>query len=203
MRLLSAILVVVLLGGCFTSGKRGSERGLAIHDLGLLPPRLMTDGQRPGMLAIEVRAPLWMDSLGINYRLSYADASQLREYARSRWAGPPAQLIEQRLMQQLDLLPSGQARGKCVWRLEVSEFSQLFASPAESSALLQARVFWLDPSRRQLAERRVSISRPAATADARGGVAALQDAVGQLAEELLEWERQLQAGGRARVCAES
>lgn len=202
MRWLAVILVATLLAGCFTSGKRGSERGLMVHDLGLQPPLLVVDGQRRGSLAIEVRAPLWMDSLGINYRLSYADASQLREYARSRWAGPPAQLIEQRLMQQLDLVPSGQARGKCLLRLELAEFSQVFASPADSAGLLQGRVFWLDPQRRPLAEKRLIISQTAASADAQGGVAALQRSVEQLANELLAWEQELLAGGQTKPCAD-
>lgn len=202
MRVVVALLLAVLLTGCFTSGKRGSERGLAIHDLGLPPPQLVAAGQRQGALAIEVRAPLWMDSLGISYRLAYADASQLREYARSRWAGPPAQLIEQRLMQQLDLAPSGQARGKCVLRLELVEFSQVFASPAESAALLQGRAYWLDPARRALAEKPLLIRHAAGAADARGGVAALQASVDQLAHALLAWERDLVAGGQARACAD-
>lgn len=202
MRILVALLTAVVLAGCFTSGKRGSERGLAVHDLGLPPPRLVTDGERRASLAIEVRAPLWMDSLGINYRLTYADDSQLREYARSRWAGPPAQLIELRLMQQLDFAPAGQARGKCVLRIEVAEFSQVFESPAESAGLLQGRAFWLDPGRRALAEKRLLIRRPAATPDAQGGVLALQAAVGELANVLLAWERELVAGGQGKACAD-
>ncbi len=202
MRAIIALLLTVLLAGCFTSGKRGSERGLVIHDLGLQPPALVAEGQRHGSLAVEVRAPLWMDSLGINYRLAYADASQLREYARSRWAGPPAQLIELRLMQQLDLAPSGQARGKCVLRLELAEFSQVFANPLESAALLQGKAFWLDPARRPLAEKPLLIRRVAASPDARGGVSALQESVGQLANELLVWERELVAAGQARACAD-
>lgn len=201
MRLGILLLAVVLLAGCFTSGKRGNERGLAIHDLGLPPPQLVGDGQRQSLLAVEVRAPLWMDSLGISYRLAYADASQLREYARSRWAGPPAQLIEQRLMQQLDLAAAGQARGKCVLRVEIAEFSQVFVAPAESAGLLQGRAYWLDPRRRPLAEKPLLIRQVAASADARGGVAALQQSVGQLARELLAWERELVAGGQAKACA--
>lgn len=200
MRIVLTLLLALLLGGCFTSGKRGGERDLAIHDFGAPAASTLLPGGRNGVMAIEVRAPLWMDSLGIHYRLAYADASRLREYARSRWAGPPAQLIEQRLMQRLDLVPSGLLRGKCVWRVELTEFSQVFASPADSEALLLGHVYWLDARRQTLADRRVQIRQPATSADARGGVAALQAGVDRLAGELLAWERELFASGRAGAC---
>lgn len=201
MRLFILALSIVLLAGCYTSGKRGSERGLVIHDLGL-PAGRLPGVQRPGILAIEVRVPLWMDSLGINYRLTYADASVLREYSRSRWAGPPGQLIEQRLLQQLDGVPAGQVRGKCLLRLEIAEFSQTFSAPTASMGMLRGRALWLDAGRRALAERQLSIAVPASTADAPGGVAALQDSVGQLAVQLLAWEQQLLASGQAKACAD-
>ncbi|HEX6733527.1 MAG TPA: ABC-type transport auxiliary lipoprotein family protein [Azonexus sp.] len=202
MRAAVLLLLAALLGGCFTAGKRGGEAGMAIHDLGVPVARLVDSGARRTSIALEVRAPLWMDGLGISYRLTYADASQLREYSRARWAGPPAQLIEQRLRQQLDLAASGQVRGKCVLRVELAEFSQIFTSPQDSAGLLQGRAYWLDPARRPLAERRITISSPAASADARGGVAALQDGVGRLAGELLAWERELFAGGQGAACAD-
>lgn len=201
MRLAVALFLAAMLGGCFTAGKRGSEAGMSLHDFGPPPPVKAVAGRR-GQVALEVRMPLWLDGLGINYRLSYADASQLREYARSRWAGPPAQLVGQRLRQELDLATPGQVRGKCVLRLELTEFGQVFASPNDSIGLLQGRAFWLDPARQPLAERRLSIGSPAATADARGGVAALRAGVDRLADELLAWERELAAGGQLRACGD-
>lgn len=201
MRWMVIVLSALLLAGCFTSGKRGSERGLVVHDLGL-PAGRLPGAQRPWVLAIEVRAPLWMDSLGINYRLAYVDASVLREYSRSRWAGPPGQLIEQRLLQQLDGTPAGVVRGKCLLRLEIVEFSQVFSAPATSVGILRGRALWLDAGRRLLAEQPVDIAVPAPTADARGGVAALQESVEQLAGQLAGWQRQLLASRRAQACTD-
>lgn len=192
------ILLVLLLSGCFTSGKRGSEKGLALYDLGQGRAPLVAARHLP--LGIEVRAPLWIDSLGINYRLAYAEPTRLREYAQSRWAGPPAQLVQQRLIRQLAFTPAGQGRAKCVLRIEIGEFGQHFTSPESSTGVLQGRAYWLGPSRQPLAERDMLIEHAAPSADARGGVAALQAVVEQLATDLLAWEKQEAASGRIALC---
>lgn len=199
MRRLVMLFLCLSLAACFTAGKRG-ESGLAVYDLGLSPARLI-EGERKSPMALEVRAPLWFDALGIEYRLAYTDASRLREYGRARWAGPPAQLIQQRLMQQLGLTAAGQGRTNCVLRVEISEFSQVFTRPESSKGVLQGRAQWLDRSRRQIAELTINIEKPAPSLDSRGGVSALQQAAEQLAFDLLAWEKQLRAAGKAGVCA--
>jgi uncharacterized lipoprotein YmbA len=199
MRRLALILLFLGLAGCFTSGKRGTEKGLAIYDLGAPPAPLVL--ARPSLLAVEVRAPLWMDALGINYRLAYADPTRLREYALVRWAGPPAQMMQQRLSQQLALATAGQGRARCLVRIEINEFTQVFSSPDLSKGLLQGRAYWLDQARHPLAERVVDIERMADRPNSSGGVAALQAAVGQLAAEMQAWEQQLQNSGKLAGCS--
>jgi len=199
MRRFLLILIFLSLAGCFTSGKRGTEKGLAIYDLGAPSAPLVESRSTP--LAIEVRAPLWMDSLGINYRLPYADPSRLHEYALARWAGPPAQLVQLRLAQQLSLATSGQGRSRCVLRVEISEFSQRFVSAERSLGVLQGRAYWLDPSRRQVAELTLNIEKPAENPNSASGVVALQAAVGQLAVDLQAWEKQLSASGKTGACS--
>jgi len=194
------VLIFVSLGACFTSGKRGTEKGLAIYDLGPPAAALLAD-ERKMPLAVEVRAPLWMDSLGVNYRLLYVDASGLHEYSRVRWAGPPAQLIQQRLMQQLDLSPTGLARSRCVLRVEISEFTQIFVSPGSSKGVLRGRVRWLDQARHQLAEVDLDIEKVADSQDSHGGIGALRATVEQLAIDLQAWEKQLAASGKAGSCS--
>lgn len=190
MRWMMALLCSLLMTGCFTSGKRGGDTPLAIYDFGPAPASLLA-GPRKTPLAFEVRAPLWFDSMGIDYRLAYVDAARLREYAKARWVGPPAQLLQQRLTQQLGLSPSGQGQARCLLRIEIAEFSQVFTAPDNSRGLLQGRVVLLDRARRQLAELPVTIDKPAASLDARGGVGALTQAVDQLASDLAAWEKQL------------
>lgn len=200
MRRLVVLFLVLALGACFTSGKRGAERGLAVYDLGAPATRLVEE-ERKSPIAVEVRAPLWMDSLSVNYRLGYADPARLREYSQVRWAGPPTKLVQQHLMQQLGLSNSGQVGARCVVLVEINEFSQIFDSPGHSKGVLQGRALWLDQSRRQLAELTLAIESVAVSQDSRGGVRALQATVEQLTADLLAWEKRLAAGGKIRPCS--
>jgi cholesterol transport system auxiliary component len=199
MRRLLVIACCLLLAGCYGGGRRGGDMALEIYDFGPPVSRL---AERPAgrELAVEVRAPLWFDSLGIEYRLAYADPARLREYTRARWAGPVAQMVQQRLMQRLALVPAGQSRTRCVLRVDIDEFSQVFTASAVSNALLQARVQLLDRSRARLAGFEARIEKPADSADSRGGVAALTAAVDQLAADLLRWENELKGGGQLAAC---
>ena len=200
MRWLCLILSGLLVAGCFTQGKRGGDTSMAIFDFGMPATRLLKQ-PRQLAVALEVRAPLWFDSLGIDYRLAYVDPARLREYAKARWAAPPAQLIQQRLIEQLGFSPAGQSRADCVLRLDVTEFAQTFDSRESSVGMLQVRAQWLDRSRRSLAVLDLKIEKPAPTPDSRGGVTALTASVEQLAVDLLAWEKSLAANGKAGGCA--
>ncbi len=193
------VLVCIVLGGCLTAGKRGGDATPAVYDLGLPAPRPAAAGNPP--LAVEVRAPYWFDSLGIEYRLAYADPARLHDYSQVRWAGPPAGLIQQRLVQQLGFIPHGQAGARCLVRVEIDEFSQVFASPELSRGTLQVRLAVLDRGRQKVAERVLRIEKPAPTPDSRGGVAALTATVDQLVDELAAWQGELAGPGKLKGCA--
>jgi ABC-type uncharacterized transport system auxiliary subunit len=188
MRWLLTLLFCFLLSACFTAGKRGGDSALAVYDFGPAPTSLLAAPRKQSM-ALEVRAPLWFDSMGIDYRLAYVDAARLREYARARWAGPPAQMIQQQLMRKLDYSLSGQGQTPCVLRVEITEFSQVFITPESSKGVFQGRAVLLDRSRRQVAELDLKIEKPSVSQDARGGVSALSATVEQLAADLLAWEK--------------
>lgn len=193
MRLVCVLVLALGLNGCYSAGKRGGQAAPAIYDFG--PPAGRLTEAAAGALAIEVRAPLWFDTAGIDYRLAYADGARLREYTLARWAGPPAQMIQQRLAQKLPLIPSGQGRTRCVVRVEIDEFSQIFTSPETSKGVLRGRYELLDRNRGKVAGRDVVIEIDAPTPDARGGVSALTVAVDRLAEDILAWH----AGPDARA----
>jgi ABC-type uncharacterized transport system auxiliary subunit len=200
MRLFFMLLIGFTLTGCFTSGKRGGEEALAIYDLGLSAVSPSEKQRRNPPVAIEVRAPLWFDSMGIEYRLAYVDKARLREYGRARWAGPPAQLIQQRLVQELGFVVHGQSRAGCVLRFDITEFSQVFDSPNTSHALLQGRLLWMDRSRTSVAARDVNVVSDSPSADARGGVTAFSASIEQLTVTIRDWEAELKAAGLLKTC---
>lgn len=189
-RLLAIIAACCLLGACLTTGKRGNEAAMAVYDFG--PPAAST--VQAAQLALEVRMPAVFDGLGIDYRLDYVDPGEIREYSRSRWAMPPGQLLQQRLQQVLGVVAPGQMRTRCLLRVEITEFSQIFDAPAHSRALVQGRAFLLDAGRSRLGEYPFLIETEAATPDARGGVLALRAGVGRLADALRDWWPGVAAG---------
>ncbi len=199
MRRLIAIVMCLGLVSCYGTGKHGGDMALAVYDFGQPVRESSLSGWR-GKLAVEVRAPLWIDSPSIGFRLDYSEPKRLREYTQSRWAGPPAQLVQQRLIRQLGLTPVGQGGTRCVLRIDIDEFSQVFETPVVSRGVIQARAQLLDRSRISLAVREVNIEIPAPSADARGGVAALTAAVDQLIGDILAWEQQLTGSGKAAPC---
>ena len=200
MRPVFVFLFALTLAGCFTAGKRGGEEALAIYDLGLMSAQQIEKPRRAQPIAVEVRAPLWFDSMGIEYRLAYIDKARLREYGRARWAGPPAQLVQQRLVQQLGFVVHGQSRAGCVLRFDITEFSQVFDTPNASHALLQGRIQWMDRSRASIAVRQINLLSDAPSADARGGVTALSATIEQLTLTIRDWEAELTAAGQLKSC---
>lgn len=194
-----SLVCCLLLAACVTTGKRGNERPMAVYDLGGPASRLAATHPLPAM-AVDVHAPDWLDSLGIEYRLAYAEPARLRDYSQARWAGPPATLIQQRLIQALGFLPAGQGGAKCLLRVDIDEFSQIFDAVEQSRGVLEARLTFLDRGRHSLLARRLTIEQPAPTPDAKGGVAALARAVEKLTVEVASAQEQAIASGQLKGC---
>ena len=143
-----------------------------------------------------------LDSQALLYRLAYTDARQLRPYAQARWTMPPAQLLGQRLRERIGqqravfnaregvALNRSQNASLPLLRLELQEFSQLFSAPGASVGLirLQATLLEMTPAGEKLiAQRTVTLQRPAPSADAAGGVRALTAAADAAIEALAQW----------------
>lgn len=138
---------------------------------------------------------------GLNYRLAYANAQQLRPYRDARWSQPPAQLLTQALRERLGqrraVLTEGGVGVRLadgarpeVLRLQLEEFSQVFDAPQTSHALARLRASLARSTHggeRLLSQRLFVVQRPAATPDAAGGAKALAEAAGQLADEVAQW----------------
>lgn len=144
-------------------------------------------------LTITVHAVPALNSTALQYRLAYDDARQLRAYALARWAVPPADLVQQRmregLSRQRTVLKPGQG-GTLVLALELEEFSQVFDKPGQSAGVLRLRATLQQASAsgvKTLAQRNVSVQRPAPTAGASGGVRALEAATDAVVVELAQW----------------
>ena len=161
------------------------------------PPLAIDDISTPGGA---------IDNLAVLYRLGYTDVQQLRPYAQARWSKPAAQLVQQRLREQLGqrrtvfrigegaaLNRSQNAVLPLQLRLELQEFSQLFSAPEASVGLIRLRATLLEltpAGEKLLGQRLVVVQRPAASADAPGGVRALTAATDAAIEELDQWLQQ-------------
>ena len=158
-----------------------------------LPPLALADVDAPGPLDA---------ASAVVYRLLYADGQQLRPYAQARWSMPPTQLVRQRLRERLSqrraVLNAGESAAllrtdgtlPLVLRIDLEEFSHLFQSPAASTGLVRLRVTVIDNTpagEKLLAQRMFIAQKPAASADAAGGVRALAEATDTVAADLEQW----------------
>lgn len=192
------LLAALLLSACV--GGAGNSVPSVTYDFGLPVARLAVGGTWPG-LSLEVRSQSWFDSTNVDYRLAYADPLTRRQYVGSRWAGAPAQLIAQRLRQQLGVVSAtANSATDCLIRVELQEFSQVFDSPQSSRGVLTASVSLIDGKRRVVAERLAVIEKPAVSADASGGVQALVAASTEFGRLLSDWLLELEKNGGLKSC---
>ena len=167
----------------------------AIYDLGLAGAVSPAPAVLPSQ--IEVRAPSWLATSAMQYRLDYRQPAQRQVFAESRWAAPPAEMLERRLFQALSA-PSSTSGG-CRLRLEVDEFTQAFEAPEASTAVIVARAEVLPPrGENALARRMFELREPASSADAKGGVTAFRKAGERLTAEIAGWMAESAVGACRR-----
>ena len=157
----------------------------------------------PPLLLADIDAPAAVDGTAVLFRLAYADVQQLRPYAQARWSMPPAQLVRQRLRDQLSqqrvVLSPAEGPASLVLRLELEEFTPVFEAPERSVGLVRLRATLLETAggrERLVAQRRFTAQKPAPSADASGGVRALTAATDAAVEEIAQWLQQMPPAGR-------
>jgi cholesterol transport system auxiliary component len=157
----------------------------------------------PALALADIDAPPAIDGSAVLFRLAYADVQQLRPYAQARWSMPPAQLVRQRLREQLSqqrvVLNPGEGAASLGLRIELEEFTQVFETPERSIGLVRLRATLVDGvggRERIVAQRRFVTQRPAPSADAAGGVRALTAATDAAIDEIGLWLQQLPAASR-------
>lgn len=194
---LALACLLATLAGCAASPSSQS----AVYDLGpgaIRPEISNRMAPLAPLLLTEVDASAALEGRAVLYRLGYADAQQLRPYARARWSMPAAQLLRQRLRETLGkrrqvLSPSDAvAAGTLVLRVELEEFSHWFESPSQSAGLVRVRATLSrsgSPAK-TLAQTSFVQQQPSASADAAGGVKALAGATDALIAQLDTWLQQ-------------
>ena len=194
--MIPSLLIAALLAGC--TGLPKVAPAYAVHDFGGPDP---VAARSPGvpLRGLEVVAAPWLASTAIQYRLAYAQPTRRQAYVESRWAAQPAQLVELALKRAVRTGGEAGTSGACRLRVELDEFAQVFDEAAASRGVVEARAFLLAPRSDQIvASRGFSLARPAPSADALGGVAALRGGVRQMGVELSDWLKVLGREGAAR-----
>ena len=179
MRMVLSLAAVLLLAGCAPNTVRQNEA--AVFDFGVAA----AGWAAPALQRIDVAAPSWLGTPAMQYRLAYTDGARRRAYADSRWAAPPAELLEQALRRRA-VAAGGEAALPCRLRLELDELVQTFDSPQASRLGLAVRAALICHGEQTLAARSFAVERPAGS-NAQGGVAAAAAAVEELGKQLAAW----------------
>jgi cholesterol transport system auxiliary component len=196
----AAAIATLLLAAGLLAGCAAKPDAIGSYDLGPLraAPAASAAAPLPAISVAEVRVPAWLDSRRMFYRLDYANDQQPRTYADSRWTMPPGQLFVQRLKSRLSqaggtVVPTSDgALNLPVLYIEADDFSQNFASAERSSAHVAIRASLFD-GRFLRAQKLFVRDAPAASADARGGAAALAAASDAIIDDIAAWLANLPA----------
>lgn len=142
-----------------------------------------------------VDAPSAIDGSQIVYRLLYGGADQQpRPYAMARWVMSPPQLVAQRLREAFaatrPVVEPGAGLAPLELQTDIDEFAQVFRSAADSEGVVRLRMTVLAPNARSgrlVGQRTFTVHKPAATADAPGGVVALRAATDEVVQQVVSW----------------
>jgi cholesterol transport system auxiliary component len=183
MKRLFTILAVSLLAAC---GGNVRTAEVVSYDLG--KPGGNWSGSRIPIASVDVRAASWLSGNAMHYRIAYAEPQRRQTYIESRWAVPPAELLESFLKRRIVFGQADFTGMGCRLQLVLDEFEQRFDDPQKSGAVVEARaVLSTVRGDAMLSKKTFMIYRPAPAADARGGAAAARDAAQGLADELGSW----------------
>ena len=194
MRQAVAVLLMMTLAACSLGPEK--KDAAATYDLGAASAGMAGQPRiRASLLVHAVAAPAWLESNAIVYRLNYQDAARQLSYANSRWAAPAAAMLTQQLRARLAAASDGGivniadgARAEYALRVELEEFSQVFDTAQASRAVIVARASIVNVARRTLyVQKTFTAEKPAASANAEGGVSALAGASGELVDAIVAW----------------
>lgn len=117
-------------------------------------------------------------------------------YLYSRWSDTPAVLIQQMLTASLEekplfvslLPPTSAAHADWVLESDLNAFYHRFPQEGNSEGFIDITYRLIDSTTKlPIGSKRFTVTVPATTNDAKGGVSALTQATGQLCTEVTEW----------------
>lgn len=190
-------LCLLALGGCGAASRQNVvPRHYTLGPLANATTPTPSHAKGAILRVAGIEMPAWLQGTGLYYRLAYRNENVIAAYADSDWAAPPAAMLEQRLRSALDdggwravVGPAGSAQADFTLHVSVDDFSQVFTSPGASFGVLDATVTLDGANDALVAQRHFHFRVAAPTADAAGGVKALDAASRDFAGRLREWLR--------------
>jgi cholesterol transport system auxiliary component len=180
-----AIIAGLFLAAC---GGSGATKEVLRYDFGGLAATGSVAGLHLQVAAVDVQAASWLSGPDMHFRLVYAEPLQRRSYSESRWAAPPAELLDTFLKRRIVFGQPGSAGSGCRLQVMLDELEQRFDDPLGSKMVLEVRA-QLTSTRgsEALARKSFLIQKSAYAPDARGGAAAAREAVQTLADDIGGW----------------
>ncbi|CAM3368413.1 ABC-type transport auxiliary lipoprotein component domain-containing protein [Bordetella sputigena] len=147
-------------------------------------------------VAVSFSAAQMLTDTGVIWRVG--DSASPHSYATYRWAAPPSQLVQQRVIDRLSaagpVVQDGVDPRAPLLQVTLTRFEQVYAEDGASSSGQVALQAVLVRDRRVVDAVRLARGAPAPTQDAQGGVLALRAATDAAASDLAAWlERSLLA----------
>jgi cholesterol transport system auxiliary component len=153
-------------------------------------------GVRREPVAVSFSAAQMLNDTGVIWRVG--DSASPNSYATYRWAAPPSQLVQQRVVERLSaagpVVQDGVDPRAPLLQVTLIRFEQVYAPDGKSSSGQVALQAVLVRDHRVVDSLQLARGAPAPTLDAQGGVLALRTATDAAASDLTTWvERSLSA----------
>lgn len=192
---LFTLAAVLLLSGCIgPASVAPMQQYTLLSAIGTVDPApARAVNQAPVLRLAEIRAPSWLNSTRMVYRLDYRAQAALAAYSLSEWVVPPPALLAGVLQQVLAeqtrwgavIGPAVSAQADVTLQITLNGFQQVFTGSRRSAGVVDATATLVDEQ--VIAQRRFHVASPAPAPNARGGVQALSQASLVLARRIRDW----------------
>jgi len=185
MRHLHYLLVLSLLAGSLSACMGGKTKpSPATYDFGLTSAAETAVVPETKVQIDEVTAEESLNSNRIRYRLNYQNPARVFGYSESRWAALPTELLSAKIRASSRTTLSA----NCSLKLQLEAFDHVFDSETASHGVIQLSVSLNDKKTRKIiASQQFEETIAASTPDAKGGVAALNQASTAAIVKALDW----------------